>query len=90
MKKIFDIKPGDWILAERPKRPKPGDENKPCMQDYFSESSAKTVYGWRAKEKAGIVPVGHFPRSKKIGAAMYVHKQSLLDFLNRSDLDEAS
>ena len=76
MKKIFDIKEGDWIPAEQ-------------LQKLLPGVTKTTVYNWRKKIASGEADVDDYPKTKSIGGKMLVNRESLIEFLNKDDFQEA-
>lgn len=72
MKKILDIKPGDWLTVEQ-------------VAEVFPWITASTISNWRYQENKGFEPVGTYPHSKVVANRTVVYKPSLLEWLSKSD-----
>ena len=68
MKKIRDIRAGDWMTYEQ-------------MKELFPFIAKKTFYGWKTKHRK---EPNKYPRVEKIGGIAVVSKHSLLECLNSS------
>ena len=68
MKKIREIRPGEWMTYDQ-------------MKELFPFIAQKTFYSWKVKHRK---EPKKYPRVEKIGGIAVVSKQSLLECLNGS------